>query len=100
MPFPSAVSGMVSRALEEVLRTSTLLGWDSGATDGDAGEGDTAADERQDESEDDRIYVGGPSMRGADRCDTDCLSHHVRRSSLRCAPLALPCVPRPGSIAC
>ena len=31
MPFPSAVSGMVSRALEEVLRTSTLLGWDSSA---------------------------------------------------------------------
>ena len=33
MPFPSAVSGMVSRALEEVLRTSTLLGWDSSAAD-------------------------------------------------------------------
>ena len=31
VPFPSAVSGMVSRALEEVLRTSTLLGWDSSA---------------------------------------------------------------------
>ena len=31
VPFPSAVSGMVSRALEEVLRTSTLLGWDSNA---------------------------------------------------------------------